>query len=155
MHISYIYIHTYIYIYITYITYITYIHTYIHTYIFVCIYIYIYITGCTSDSGGCDPHRKHKITGLVLCFFFVFSFFFVFLNVFLVLCFFKCFLTLTVSCCQILTVNSNVFQETSDIFSTRESCRPIIERSLVQTWKWNPTLLSQCQKLAGTLKLSC
>ena len=67
--------------------------------------------------------------------------------------FLSCFLTLIVSYCQIPTVNFNDFQETSsDIFSAPESCRPIVERSLLaQTWKRS---LSQCQKLAGTLKLS-
>ena len=155
----------------------TYLRTYLPTYLPISIptytYIYLhtptYITGRSSDPVGCDPIESTKLLDRFFFFYvFLFVFFFkYFLLVFLsffgsynVFCFcmfiaffLSCFLTLLVSYCQIPTVNFNDFQETSssDIFSAPESCRPIVERSLAQTWKWS---LSQCQKLAGTLKLS-
>ena len=59
------------------------------------------------------------------------------------------------SYCQILTIDFKDFQEIQAKFSTFDSCRPIVERFLARTWKWNLTLLSKCQKLAGTPKLLC
>ena len=94
-------------------------------------------------------------------FMFFFNVFYVFFNVFFMfflmffyVVFLNVFFMFFIYYCQVPSVNFNDFQDTYDIFSTPESCRPIVERSLAQTWKWTLALLSQCQKLVGTLKLS-
>ena len=67
----------------------------------------------SSDPAGCDPHRKHQITGLVLCvfmcfyvFFCVFLCFFVFFYVFFMFFFlnvFLCFFLFFCCYCQIMS----------------------------------------------------